>query len=557
MQDSHKANAPPFDKLRANGEGEVKNTVQLESLDTVRTEPPYSVRPELVEGKSKTKINYNPDVLSCLANLSNDEVFTPPELVNQMLDLLPAELWQNPNARFLDPVTKSGVFLREIAKRLNDGLKTQIPDQQTRINHIFKHQLYGIAITELTSLLARRSVYCSKFANGQYAIVEGFDTTAGNILFSRTQHSWKQDKCTFCGASREVYDRDAGLETHAYQFIHTEKPQTLFGKDMKFDVIIGNPPYQLEVGITKDNYSIPLYHHFVKQAKKLAPRFIVMIIPSRWFAGGRGLDEFRGEMLADSRIRAIHDFPEAIDCFPGTQIKGGVCYFLWKKDNRGDCEVTTHFGTTTSTPVCRSLLEEDCDSFIRYNESISILHKVRALKEENLSKLVSPQTPFGFVTSFKGYKKQNEDDVSIYVSGATNFVPRNLVTKSAEMIDQYKVFIAKAGSGSDKFPHTILGRPIVGLPNSICNQTYLYIGSLKNQTQCENLISYISTRFFRFMVMLKKNTQDAMRGTYSFVPVQDFDESWTDEKLYKKYDLTAEEIAFIESMIRPMELADA
>ena len=506
-----------------------------------------------------SKLNYNPDVLSCLANLSNDEVFTPPQLANQMLDMLPQELFQSPDTRFLDPCTKSGVFLREIAKRLIVGLADRIPDQQERIDHIMHHQLYGIAITRLTSMMSRRSLYCSKDASGKYSISQ-FDREDGNIRYRDIRHTWVQGKCRYCGASQEVYDRGDDLESHAYEFIHTDNPNELYN-NMTFDVIIGNPPYQLNVGVEKENYAIPIYHKFVELAKKLTPRYLSMIIPARWYAGGRGLDEFRNSMLSDNRLRVIHDFPDASDCFPGVQIKAGVCFFLWDRDNRGHCSVTTHLNSNVDGPLVRPLLERDTKTFIRYNKSISILHKVYKPNIQVFSSLVSPQTPFGLVTSFKGNcKRTNSNDLTLYISGNEKeykggiaYVPINEITKGKEMIPWHKIYIGKAGSGSDSFPHSILSTPFYGAPYSVCNQTYLVIGPFSSKDECKNAISYIKTRFFRFMVLLKKNSQDAMREVYSFVPLQDFSKPWTDEELYKKYGLTDEEIQFIESMIRPME----
>lgn len=502
---------------------------------------------------------YNPDVLTCLANLSNDEVFTPPEVANAMLDMLPQELFSNPNTTFLDPACKSGVFLREIAKRLIKGLEVQIPDLQERIDHIFHHQLYAIAITELTSLLSRRSVYCSKFPNSKYSITR-FEDASGNIRYKNIPHYWNDGKCVFCGVSKKegTYDREE-MEVHAYELIHTLHPEGIF--NMKFDVIVGNPPYQLNVGVEKENYAVPIYHKFVEQCKKLNPRYLSMIIPARWYAGGRGLDDFRKSMLEDDRLRVIHDYPDAADCFPGVQIKAGVCYFLWDRDNHGDCSITTHLNGQNIGPLSRPLLEKGSSTFIRYNQAISILHKVFVPGNKSFSELVSPQTPFGIVTSYKGFPERRlPSDVKMYISGndkkykgGTAFAPSEKITKGHEMIPWHKVYIGEAGSGSDTFPHQILSKPFYGEPDTICTQSYLVIGPFDSKEMCMNVISYINTKFFRFMVLQKKNAQHAMRGVYEFVPIQDFSKPWTDEELYTKYGLTDEEIAFIESMIKPME----
>lgn len=497
---------------------------------------------------------YNPDVLSCIANLSNDEVFTPPDIANAMLDMLPQDLFSDPDSKFLDPACKSGVFLREIAKRLLIGLKEKIPDLQKRVDHIFQNQLYGIAITELTSLLSRRSMYCSKYPNSVYS-VSRFDNVQGNVRFKNIPHRWSSGRCAFCGASETEYGgkKREGMETHAYEFIHTIKPEEIL--KMKFDVIISNPPYQLSTG-GSGVQAIPLYNKFVEQAKKLNPRFITMIIPARWFTGGFGLDTFRETMLHDTRIREIHDYPEAADCFPGVQIKGGICYFLWTRDSKGDCAFTTHRGNVVGETEIRPLLDPKTGAFIRYNEAVDIYKKVKTVdgERETFETIVSSQKPFGLGTAFEGIETSGKDTVILYGNKSKGFVRRKDIPKSTDLIDKYKVYISAAGSGSDSFPHQILGKPFFGDKGTACTETNVVIGPFSSKNECENVMSYISTRLFRFLVMLCKPTQHALKKVYSLVPIIDFSEQWTDEKIYARYHLNDAEISFIESMIRPMDL---
>jgi site-specific DNA-methyltransferase (adenine-specific) len=502
------------------------------------------------------KINYNPDVLLSLANLSNDEVFTPPDLANKMLDMLPQELFGDKHTTFLDPVSKSGVFLREIAKRLMKGLEAQIPDKQKRIDHIFKNQLFGIAITELTSLLSRRSVYCSKTANGKYSICETFDTPQGNIVFNRIEHIWQNGKCKFCGASQEAYDRGDELETHAYEFIHTKNPQELF--NMKFDVIIGNPPYQLgSDGGTRD---IPIYNKFVEQAKKLNPRYLTMIIPSRWMASGLGLSEFRETMLSDRRIKKLVDYPVANEVFVGVEIKGGVCYFLWERDNEGLCEVTNIRGGEIFGPIQRDLGEFDI--FVRDGRAVEILKKILSFNEASIIDILAVDKEFGWTSNFSGFhQKEKEEDVPLYYitkgKRETGWIARQDVKKSEHLIDKWKLLVPKAGSdGGKKIPDLVVGKPLTAQSPSVCTQSFLFF-YVETEDEAKSVESYYKTRFFRFLVSLRKITQDATRSTYIWVPTQKWDQSWTDEKLYEKYNLTQDEIDFIESMIRPMDSSDA
>ncbi len=526
----------------------------------------------------------NPDVLTCIANLSNDEVFTPPEFANRMLDTVAeawaanhsgANLWADKTVRFLDPFTKSGVFLREITSRLNIGLETAIPDLQERVDHILTKQVFGIGITNLTSLLARRSLYCSKHVNGPHSIAKGFTTETGNIWFERTEHTWTDGKCKFCGASQKALDRGEELETHAYAFIHTDDIKTrlteIFGDDMQFDVIIGNPPYQLDDGGFGTS-AAPIYQLFVQQAKALEPRYLSMVIPSRWFAGGKGLDEFRESMLTDKRVRSIDDYLSAADVFPGVGLKGGVNFFLWDRDNPGQCRVNTHFKDWPVSTSTRRLLEEGADIFIRFNAGLSILKKVAAVEnakrgEDSLSlpenkrfdQLVSSLRPFGLRTYFKGKAKKSSGDVLVYQNGGKGYAPRKSISTGVDLIDAWKVYVGRAAPGTgnrDTYPHRIISTPFVGEPGSISSETYLCIGPFESKKEAENVLSYLCCRLTRFLILLHKPSQDTTRKVYTFVPTQKWTRSWTDADLYKKYGLTASEIAFIEGIVRPMEIND-
>lgn len=510
----------------------------------------------------------NPDVLTCIANLSNDEVFTPPEFANQMLDAVAdawaadnhgASIWANPSARFLDPCTKSGVFLREITSRLNKGLSDQIPDLQERVDHILTRQVFGIGITQLTSLLARRSVYCTKHAQGEHSIATSFMSDQGNIWFERTEHTWIDDRCRYCGASKKTLGRGEDRETHAYALIHADDVKArvaeLFGGEMQFDVIIGNPPYQLGDGGGGGGASAtPIYNHFVEAALSLEPRYAVMITPSRWFSGGKGLDEYRNRMLRDHRFIKLVDFPQLYDVFPGVKIRGGISYWLWGRDHDGECEVVTMIGSeVVGKPAIRRL--DAYDVFVRRNEAVLILDKVANYRvggrpEPSLGDQVSTRRPFG-LTNERGAATPSGLNAPILVHGnqQQSYFERSAITRSLEWVDQWKVLLVKAHGTSGRDDFTILGEPVVAGPGTACTETYLVIGVSPSETEIRNLAAYMRTRFVRFLVSLRKITQNITRDSYRFVPVLPMDRLWTDEDLYERYGLSEEQVAFIESLV--------
>jgi hypothetical protein len=540
--------------------------------------------------------NRNPDVLTCIANLSNDEVFTPPDFANQMLDLLTvawadshdgANIWADSSLRFLDPFTKSGVFLREITKRLTKGLKDEIPALDKRVDHILTKQVFGIGITQLTSLIARRSVYCSKLANGKHSIAKSFTTEDGNIWFERLDHTWVgatefletadrlgrpvtegvNGKCTYCGANQRDYDRGDVLETHAYALIHTDNIKAqiaeLFGDQMQFDVVIGNPPYQLgqSGGDAVGSFAMPIYQKFIEAAKRLEPRYLTMVIPSRWFAGGRGLEDFRKEMLSDRRIRSLVDYPDSREVFAGVDIAGGISYFLWDSSWTGKCEVSTVSGGTIGEPLNRHL--DEFDILVRYNEAVSILERVLGSEGANefdsLANQVAPIQPFSIRTKFRGAQRSDgmANPVLLYQNGGTGFIAREAVPRNVDWVDQWKVFLSRTasehGGQTDKSgTKRVFSRILIGGPGTACTETYLVVGRYGSETEAVNLGAYLRTKFVRFLVSLRANTQDLYSERFAFVPRLPMDRIWTDTDLYKKYALSADEIAYIESAIKPM-----
>ncbi len=506
---------------------------------------------------------FNPDILDCIANLSNDEVFTPPKLVNEVLDTLPPEIWNDSKITFLDPACKSGVWLREITKRLIDGLVDEIPDLQERIDHILHKQVFGIAITELTSLLSRRSLYCSKYPNGKYSISH-FDDVSGRIWYQNIEHKWKGNKCELCGANKGEYDRNKDKNNYAYGFIHCDPHywEEVFG--VKFDVIIGNPPYHLSDGGNGAS-AVPIYQKFVEASKRLQPRYLTMIIPARWMTAGRGLESFRREMLDDRSIRVLNDFYDSRECFSGVDIKGGVCYFLIDSCYRGKCVVYRHSNGQVAKSV-RYLAEGNDDIFVRDERLLPIKERVIGKDFVSFESIVSAMKPYGlrgdvFANSEK-YGLPNmlkEGNPGLYrVVGldgskrAYRYIPRDypipIVNKS---LNKWKIFITRNwGSG---FIDDIPSEPIVAGPGELCTETFIEIGPFDTKEVAENALSYLSTKFFRVMVAIRKHDQGASRAVYRYVPMQDFSKPWTDEELYRKYGLSQDEIDYIESTIKEMK----
>lgn len=492
-----------------------------------------------------------PDILDCLAQLSNDEVPTPPSLANGILDLLPDKVWSDPTLKWLDPCAKSGVFLREIAARLLVGLEEWEPDFKARRDHVFRNMLFGCSITALTGMMARRSLYYSKDASGDHSVVQ-FGSEHGNVPFVYAAHDFgatgSASSCTICGGPRDL-ERGQGRENYAYAFIHGDFPSREFN-NMKFDVIVGNPPYQIDSdGNTRTR---PVYQLFVQQAIAMDPRYVLMITPSRWFAGGLGLDEYREKMLHDRRLSHFVDYPQSRDCFPGVKIRGGVSYFLWDSEHSGECTIKTVRGNATGPSMSRNL--DDYDVFVRYNEAVQILDKVRAKGEPTMRESVSSLVPFGLRAKFNDYVEPSSTDaLKLHIaSRRVQWVDRSVVAANEQWLDRYKTLLHAAYGEDHDGPYSVIASPFVAEPNSACTETYLVLDTFTEGASAENLASFVRTKFCRFLIWLRMNTQHLSKDRFAFVPRLDMEHSWTDSELYHRYGLSSPEIEFIESRIREM-----
>jgi site-specific DNA-methyltransferase (adenine-specific) len=494
-----------------------------------------------------------PDILEVISDLSNDEVFTPPAVARQMLDLLPPEVWSNPALRWIDPFTKTGVFLREITKRLLAGLKEAIPDDKERLEHILRNMVFGVAITELTSLMSRRSLYCSKWADSDKSVVK-FSSKQGNLIYSRVEHEFFRGRCSECFAGESQHGGGLETENYAYPLLHQEGRRFIEKEiGLKFDIVVGNPPYQMDSdGGTR---TIPLYNLFVQQAMALGPKHISMVIPSRWMAGGLGLSDFRDTMLSDQRFRRLVDFPNAKEVFPGVEIKGGVCYFHWDEDYRGECLSSFVRDGIESEPIERNLRQFDV--FVRDHRSLSILEKVQRAGLPSITEILSVDKEFGWTSNFRAFSnKKTSNGIPIFFNEKgkrqQGWIERAAITKSSHLVDKWKVMVPKAGSdGGQKLPDSVLGSPFVAGSPSVCTQTYLFF-FVDSEMQAESIESYVKTKFFRYLVSLRKISQDATKSTYLWVPTLDWSANWSDAELYEKFQLSQDEISIIEAHVREM-----
>ncbi len=503
---------------------------------------------------------HTPDILECLANLSSDEVFTPPAFANSMLDHLPDRVWKDPSLKWLDPCTKSGVFLREAARRLMRSLEPEIPNFEHRREHIYQNMLFGIAISELTALISRRTLYHCKDATLPSHSIVTFDTPEGNVRFPEAICEWKNGRCIHCGVNENKDPLPEGREAHVHPFLHMDLDEIFEEDNMQVDIIMGNPPYQMQDGGGTGKSACPLYNKFVNKAIETESDLITYVIPARWYAGGRGLDKFRSQMLSDSRISILQDYPRSEDVFPGVDIAGGICSFLRDKDHSGDCLIIPN-GDIQVSNIRRLDAHE---VFIRDVSDLSILEKVRVVAKhqgfDSMSRSVRSHNFFGIrpheLPSSIADKSCTEADIQLVTKDGDKYIPRSAVLKNSDRIDQWKVIASKTnpqGGRPDKqgLRH-VISKPRVIPPGSACTETYLVIDLFKQPEPAGRLFDYVKSQFFRFLLSLRTPTHNISRTCFEFIPYLPLDRNWTDEILYQFFSLDSADIDHIESKIKPI-----
>ena len=319
---------------------------------------------------------------------------------------------------------------------------------------------------------------------------------------------------------------------------------------MKFDYVIGNPPYQISDGGAGVS-ATPIYNRFIEAIKTTHPGAICLIIPAKWYSGGKGLDKFREEMLGDRHISTLVDYSNSLDVFPNVDVAGGVCYFVWKEAYNGKCKYT-NYRNGKATTAYRDLNE--FQTFIRYPVASEIVKKVKEDGELTLDKVVSSRKPFGLATTAKPMKT---GDVILRYNGGRGPYKRTEIRVGTEMIDQWKIIISRltaehAGQPAKDGKYRVLSTMELLKPGEICSETYLVAGAFDSKEEATNYMDYLKTQFVRFLILQIAMTQQLSKASFAFVPCQDFTRKWTDKQLFEKYGLSSEEVNYIQGMIKEM-----
>ena len=319
---------------------------------------------------------------------------------------------------------------------------------------------------------------------------------------------------------------------------------------MKFDYVIGNPPYQISDGGAGVS-ATPIYNRFIEAIKTTHPSAICLIIPAKWYSGGKGLDKFREGMLGDRHISTLVDYSNSLDVFPNVDVAGGVCYFVWKEAYNGKCKYT-NYRNGKATTAYRDLNE--FQTFIRYPVASEIVKKVKEDGELTLDKVVSSRKPFGLATTAKPMKT---GDITLRYNGGRGPYKSTEIRVGTEMIDQWKIIISRltaehAGQPAKDGKYRVLSTMELLKPGEICSETYLVAGAFDSKEEATNYMDYLKTQFVRFLILQIAMTQQLSKASFAFVPCQDFTRKWTDKQLIEKYDLSSEEVNYIQGMIKEM-----